>query len=625
MRFLRPLVFVVFVVCCAIVTSVSVWNLSIVDSITSEDETTVKQIDAFLIFLGASGLALIFPTIFFELLDANIFLGKVWFELLWVGLYGLMYLAGASATTAQYSNSSCGSNNAFQDGSGVPEKSPCLSAQLLQAFTWIAAIFLIVYFAIFFVVAAVKHQEDKTIWKCNVRRFEWLQGRVTLKSNPASPSFLALPRFNAETPALTALPPPQMAQVQQPPQPPVILAPRPRPLAALRNAVLSYRSGLSSDYDVEQFKTTPSDGPPVLGYGYQQRQTDEQRYHQRGDSDSSRFTPSGFSHQPDSEVQQHQRNESESSRFTPSGFTHTPVASTVLEPVKPPPEPVPAASVQRPMPPVPAVTATEREPVVSSSHRPQPQTRQLPQPVTITPFYSATIQQAIAPGDEQQVAAPATYTVQQRPQLTVQTQTQPVRPPPQNLRPLPPSPPPLGDWPRLDATSKPRVKRKLPQPVVAPTTEPETQPAQMTEMQKQKAREQSQPEAGPSRPRILPEPLPRIPSGSGSGRRRSSGRYQLETQPLGVALNALSEDEPVNSWSQPQQSQPQPRSHQKSSAIARESISSPVDPVALSAALSSLAEPSNKVGQGSSSKPSGVRGPRQSVLAMIAGPSRKFS
>ncbi|PPQ64108.1 hypothetical protein CVT24_008925 [Panaeolus cyanescens] len=433
MRFLRPFVFVVFVVCCAIVASVAVWNLSIINSITSEDETTVKQIDTFLIFLGASGLVLIFPTIFFELLEQNIFLGKVWFELLWVGLYGLMYLV-------------------------------------------------IVYFAILFVLAAVKHQEDKTIWKCSVRQFEWLHGRRTLKSNPASPSLLALPKFNAETPGPAVLSPPQMAEAQ----PPVILAPRPRPLAALRNAILSYRSGLSSDYEVEH----------------------------------------------------------------------------------------------------------------------------------------DTVQQAIEPGKRQETA-PATYPLP-RPQLTVQTQTEAGKPTLPNVRPLPASPPPLGVWPRLDATTQPRIKRKLPQPIIAASPEPVAQPAPMTEMQKQKSKESSQPEAGPSRLGISPEPLPRIPSGSGSGRRRSSGRYQPEAQPLGLTLNALSEDEPVDSWSRPQQSQPLPLP-QKSSTVARDSISSPVDPVALSAALSSLAEPSKKFGQGSSSKPSGVRGPRQSALGMIAGPSRRFS
>lgn len=165
---------VVFVVCCAIVTSVSVWNLSIVDSITSEDESEFGRYtwSRFVSFPGALAdqqfiwfiimrawictwtlqlqwsrsmpsssssahldwhsfslrtfdspwlagvqaphllapmwtqtlIIILHPyRIFFELLDANIFLGKVWFELLWVGLYGLMYLGECNWTLSNES------------------------------------------------------------------------------------------------------------------------------------------------------------------------------------------------------------------------------------------------------------------------------------------------------------------------------------------------------------------------------------------------------------------------------------------------------------------------------------------------------------------------------------------
>lgn len=69
-----------------------------------------RQLDSFLIFVGASGLFLMFTMydvlsinisslmseslyrLFFELCGKNVFLGRVWFELLWTGLFFVMEL-----------------------------------------------------------------------------------------------------------------------------------------------------------------------------------------------------------------------------------------------------------------------------------------------------------------------------------------------------------------------------------------------------------------------------------------------------------------------------------------------------------------------------------------------------
>ncbi|KAF8163205.1 hypothetical protein B0H34DRAFT_312788 [Crassisporium funariophilum] len=341
LKALRYLVFVVFVICNAIIASVAVWNLSIVESIAID--ASAKQISSYLIFVGASGLSLIFPVIFFELYGKNVFVGRVWFELLWVCVFFVMELAGAAAITGQSSAQVCNSVSGGLQNPSFSQDSPCASTQVLQAFTWICTILLLGYFVLLVVSAIIRQREDPTIWHCSVRKFPWLNGRRNLKSVPTSPS---LPRFRSQTP--------------------VIAAPRPRRLAIMREAILSYRSGLSSEYEVEHYQPQPHAAP----------------------------------------------------------------------------EPVPANN--RPVPPIPLAMASP--PPLIRQQTQQAQQRQ--GPTLSTPFYPSYVRTAIDPT--------------------------PQAPPPAQLgqiRRLPPSPPPLGDWPRLDATSRPpRIKRKPLPPVVPPAS-----------------------------------------------------------------------------------------------------------------------------------------------------------
>ena len=191
------------------------------------------------------------------------------------------------------------------------------------------------YFTLLFVLTMIKRREDSSIWHYNVRKFPLTKAQA-LKSAPTSPS---LPRFRG--------------------QPPIIAAPRPRRIAAIREAILSYRSGLSSEYEIEHYQT--SNLPPVA----------------------------------------------------------TPGRSTQQWPAPPPPV-----------------------------HAPVHQ-----QPVS-TPFYHSSVQVAIE--DQQLQPPPAVQQVQ--------------------VRRLPPSPPPLGDWPRLDAASRPRAMKRKPLAPVQVEQEPPTQP-----------------------------------------------------------------------------------------------------------------------------------------------------
>jgi len=171
------------------------------------------------------------PSFFSDLCGKDIFIGRVWFELLWVLLFFMMELAGAAAITARNSQL-CNSNTSV---------SSCVSTQVLQVFTWICAISLLGYFIFLYVSAILKYKDDATIWSCSVRKFFWQQTR---KSATAP-----LPSFRTQVPVITA--------------------PRPRRIVTVPEAELAYRSGLSLDYEIEHYQPPASEatdlGPSAAG------------------------------------------------------------------------------------------------------------------------------------------------------------------------------------------------------------------------------------------------------------------------------------------------------------------------------------------------------------------------
>lgn len=188
-----------------------------------------KVTSSYLIFLGASGLVVIFAVIFCDLYGKDVFLGRVWFELLWVSLFLIMELAGAAAITAQSNSQTCSST--FSNL--LVQVSPCAPTQVLQAFTWICAILFLGYYTLLFISAIVKYRDDHTIWRRSVRNFPWLSSHRSSKNLAASS---ALPRFHTQVP--------------------IIVAPRPRRIINIREPVLSYRSGLGLDYEIEHYQPT---------------------------------------------------------------------------------------------------------------------------------------------------------------------------------------------------------------------------------------------------------------------------------------------------------------------------------------------------------------------------------
>lgn len=170
-------------------------------------------------------------------------------------------------------------------------------------------------------------------------------------------------------------------------------------------------------------------------------------------------------------------------------------------------------------------------------HIPQPVAASLPplQPVrspsqsapqaiySSTPFYHSSVKTAIR---------------ESSPQIPPPAQLHPG--PARQLPTSPPSPPPLGDWPRMDATSRPRTRRKpLPRPL--PASEPQTQAASPPSRQRL-------PQPRPIAPALArgqshpPRALPRQPPGP-----PQPEQYSLDASALAAALQPLAEQN-NSSW-----------------------------------------------------------------------------
>ena len=140
---------------------------------------------------------------------------------------------------------------------------------------------------------------------------------------------------------------------------------------------------------------------------------------------------------------------------------------------------------------------------------------------TPSPFYHSSVETAIRESSPR-IPPPA------------QLNSGPVR----LLPPSPPSPPPLGDWPRMDATSRPRMKRKpLPQPL--PATQPQAQAVLPRSRQPLPNPAAPALARGPSHP---PRALPRQPPGP-----PQPDQYSLDASALTAALQPLAEQN-TSAW-----------------------------------------------------------------------------
>jgi len=226
--FCRYLVFGLFVICNAIFCSVAVWNLSLGQSVGQN-----MQVDAFCSFVGAFALLFIFTLIFIEILRKNPLTGRLWFEVLWVGLFWIMELSGATAVSAMVPGLMC-------TQSSVIDNAACTSTHVLLAFSWLSTIILLVYLLCLVCMTIIRQKRDPQIWHMSVVEFCRCDMRHDLKSAPTSPS---LPRFHKTSDVIAP----------QPRRPPPI-------------AVYAYRAGMGPEYQIEHFRppSSAAEGPVPL-------------------------------------------------------------------------------------------------------------------------------------------------------------------------------------------------------------------------------------------------------------------------------------------------------------------------------------------------------------------------
>lgn len=235
LKLIRYLVFFIFIISNAIVASVAVWNLSIVEG-NDRFSATATAGAVYLLVVAAMGLLLIFPILFLEIIKKRVCLGMVWFELAWVGLFGLLTLIGASLISSLSSRELCVPTltEKSQFVTSALLVSPCSSAQVLGVFTWMPAAFLLTYATLLSILAFVRSAEDPAVWKCLVRDLPMDKILGEVKRN----SILLMPQIRKT---------------------PVIYAPRPRYIIP---PLLDCRSARNSAYDY-QHPTVPPKSAPV--------------------------------------------------------------------------------------------------------------------------------------------------------------------------------------------------------------------------------------------------------------------------------------------------------------------------------------------------------------------------
>jgi len=151
--------FAVLILSNAIICTFSVWNFFI-----AQDIPQILQIDAFLIFISASGLAFIFFMIFIEVIRRHSVTCRVWFECVWVGVYFLMQFSGAVVLSTIGPSMMCAPS--------APADS-CRSTMVLLSFVWINSINLLGYFLLLVISAILYANHDSRIWSRAVRHFVW--------------------------------------------------------------------------------------------------------------------------------------------------------------------------------------------------------------------------------------------------------------------------------------------------------------------------------------------------------------------------------------------------------------------------------------------------------------------
>jgi len=163
----------------SIICSVAGWNFGLLS-----DRGLYVPVDVFLIFVGGLALVTILPVLTVDIIRTGAITSRVWFELVWVGIFWVLELSGASALTAITPTLLC-------DPTAIASHftSTCMSTRALLAFTWLSTILLSAHLSILLISALAHNGTHPHVWTTGVSDFPWY--------TPAAPLSSAIPQTRA--------------------------------------------------------------------------------------------------------------------------------------------------------------------------------------------------------------------------------------------------------------------------------------------------------------------------------------------------------------------------------------------------------------------------------------------
>ncbi|KAI0065472.1 hypothetical protein BV25DRAFT_1695373 [Artomyces pyxidatus] len=178
-RLYRVVLFGLVLVSGAVLCSIGVWNLS-----QAESASVPTQVQAYIVFVGVLSILVIIPVLYLDTFLRHAVTGRVWLECIWVGCMASLHLSGAAAITTRLPHEMCSPLVELQ----VPNS--CTSTQALEAFAWLSATNLLLYFALLSTSALLHQRQDDTVWHASVKSYPWYLHSLChrLISRPVSPS-----------------------------------------------------------------------------------------------------------------------------------------------------------------------------------------------------------------------------------------------------------------------------------------------------------------------------------------------------------------------------------------------------------------------------------------------------
>ncbi|CAE6448883.1 unnamed protein product [Rhizoctonia solani] len=95
----------------------------------------------------------------------------VWFELVWIGLFWVLYLAAASAATALGPPAFC---QVSVSANFLGWRDACTAVKVILAFTWIGTILFLAHLFTLLVLSVLHAPQAPGVWHSGVRDFPWL-------------------------------------------------------------------------------------------------------------------------------------------------------------------------------------------------------------------------------------------------------------------------------------------------------------------------------------------------------------------------------------------------------------------------------------------------------------------